>query len=134
MGATTEPKHSTTSQSRDAQPEPRFNPRYRYRALCLVSLRWRLSDVGTVYCCGITPEPANKHVTFEAVVEYGYPRCPLFEGFLPRDPVDGVTAMLPCPVPWMPQSSSTMGQTQLCQPGRAGVPCVDHADAMHTDD
>lgn len=44
-------------------------------------------------------------------------------------------AALPCPVPWMPPSSSTMGQTQLCQPGRRpGVPCVDHADAMHTDD
>ncbi|KAK0749162.1 hypothetical protein B0T18DRAFT_405929 [Schizothecium vesticola] len=41
----------------------------------------------------------------------------------------------PCPHRWH-RRHRTMGQTQLCQPGRrAGVPCVDPMpDAMHTDD
>lgn len=98
-----------------------------------------------ILCRGISPEPATKHVTFEAVVEDASPRHLLFKGVFTKGTlVDGVTVantrhaccpVLSCPVPWMPQSSSTMGQAQLCQPGRrAGVPCVDHADTMHTDD
>lgn len=95
-----------------------------------------------IFCWGIRPGPATKHGTFEAVVEDASARHLLFKGgFAEGTLVDGVTVanhppcLLPCPVPWMPQSSSTMGQAQLCQPGRrAGVPCVDHADTMHTDD
>lgn len=58
-----------------------------------------------IFCRGISPEPATKHVTFEAVVEDASPRHLLFKGVFTKGTlVDGVTVanhppcLLPCPV------------------------------------
>lgn len=125
----------------------RFNPRYRYRALCLVSLRWRLSDVLYILLGASVPSQRPNMSPLRLLLKMHLPVICCSRGFLPKGPASMVSLLpttrhaccccpvLSCPVPWMPQSSSTMGQAQLCQPGRrAGVPCVDHADTMHTDD
>lgn len=45
-----------------------------------------------IFCWGISPEPATKHVTFEAVVEDASPRHLLFKGVFTKGTlVDGVT-------------------------------------------
>lgn len=54
----------------------RFNPRYRYRALCLVSLRWRLSEG---YCWGNSPEPRLSLLRLLLMI---YPRCSLASGHI----------------------------------------------------
>ena len=52
-------RQETETQHDGPIPEPRtrFYPRHRYRPLCLISLRWRLSDVLGCQC-----QPAPKHV------------------------------------------------------------------------